>query len=74
MTKQEFLYKKYSQKVFDVNSSIPLLWESLGVTQEYKYNFVKTVMDLDVSIMQEFLEYEGNNLRQLFDNLKVTTV
>ena len=73
-TTNELLYKKYFDKVFNELSLIPKLWDSLGVTFEYKFHFVNVVMDLDISIRQEFFDYEVKNLTSLNDNLKVINI
>ncbi len=67
----ELLFKKYFEKIFDDLHAIPKLWDSLGVTQEYKVHFVNVVMELDNAVREEFFEYEINNLTRIAENLKV---
>jgi hypothetical protein len=52
-------------------STIKILWEQLGVMDNYRQIFENIISDLDVTIRKDFLEFEVNSLNKFHEQLTV---
>jgi phage tail sheath gpL-like len=47
------------------------LWDQLGVVENYRQIFENVVLDLDLSVRKDFLEFEINALNKFYEQLTV---
>jgi len=61
--KSELAIKEYAE--------LRLLWNEIGVTENFRIYFENIAMELDAAIRKEYIDFEMSNMKKLKEQIQV---